>query len=99
MNLDRVVDATTARLMLRHLAARGFHAAYLTQRVGMARNGIIAIRSGQRRTIHPYTERAITRLHAELRDADPADYGITPRSAKRTRSLPARRGWTRGAAA
>lgn len=98
MNLDRVVDAATTRLMLRHLAARGFHAAFIADRIGMARNGVIAIRSGSRRTIHPYTARVIGRLYSELRDADPADHGITPRSAKRTRSLPRRRGWTKAAA-
>lgn len=98
MNLDRVVDAATARIMLRHLAARGFHAAYIAGRIGMARNGVIAIRSGRRRTIHPYTQRAIARLHTELANANPVDHGITPRSAKRTRSLPRRRGWTKAAA-
>ena len=97
MNLDRVVDAAPARRMLRHLAAQGFHAAFVADRIGMARNGVIAIRSGTRATVHPYTARTIARLHAELHNADPVAYGITPRSAKRTRSLPRRRGWTAAA--
>lgn len=97
MNYNQRVDASTARRMLRHLAARGFHAAYIAGRIGMARNGVIAIRSGQRHTIYPYTARAISRLYAELREADPADYGIRPLSSHRTCSLPQRRGWTKAA--
>lgn len=80
-----MVDATPTRQHLQALAWQGFPASWIADRIGMARNGVIAIRNGNRPMVRPYTARAIARLHAELRDANPADHGITQQDATRAR--------------
>lgn len=88
-----MVDATPARQQLRELAAWGFPAAWIADRLGMGRSGVIAIRNGNRPMTHPYTARAIARLHNELAGANPADHGISKQAITRTQWLPLTRGW------
>ena len=93
MSAVHLVDATVARQQLRHLAAQGFPAVWIADRLGMGRSGVIDIRSGQRPMIRPYTALAIERLHAHLKDANPADHGITRQGASKTQYLATDRGW------
>lgn len=85
MSAVHLVDATPARQQLQALTAQGFPAVWIADRLGMARNGVIAIRNGQRAMVRPYTATAIARLHTHLRGADPADHGITQQGATRAR--------------
>lgn len=88
-----LVDASTARDQLRELAAQGFTATWIADRIGMARTGLGAIRSGTRPMVHPYTALAISRLHRRLHGANPADYGISQHGITKARNLPVARGW------
>lgn len=81
MNHNQLVDATPARQQLRDLASGGFPAAWIADRIGMARNSIIAIRGGRQKRVHSYAARTIARLHAELQGANPLDHGITRQGA------------------
>lgn len=93
MSAPWVVDAAPARQQLRALTGQGFPGVWIADRIGMARTGLIAIRSGKRPMIRPYTARAINRLHTQLQGADPADYGITQHGITKARGLPFARGW------
>lgn len=88
-----MVDATPARQQLRDLAAWGFPATWIADRLGMTRTSVYAIRNGNRTTIHPYVARTIARLHTQLQDANPADHGVTKHGATAARWLPLTRGW------
>jgi hypothetical protein len=88
-----VVDAAPARDQLRDLAGWGFPAGWVATRLGMARNGVVAIRSGNRPMIRPYTALAISRLHAQYQNADPCDHGISRQAASNAQGLPLSRGW------
>lgn len=93
MNNNLLIDAAPARQQLRDLAAQGFPAVWIADRIGMSRNSIIAIRGDRQKRVHSYAARAIARLHAELQGANPTDHGITKQGATIAGWLPLFKGW------
>jgi hypothetical protein len=88
------VDAAPARDHLRALAACGFPLSFLTDRIGMPRGSLSAIRRGERPRTNPYVVRSINRLHRELAGTTPGDHGIPEGPVAWTRVIAARNGWT-----
>jgi hypothetical protein len=93
------VDAGPARRQLQELAARGFHAAWIADQIGMNRTTACDIRAGRRPLIQAYAARAIDRLHQQLADTTPDQAGLTANrhgagAVANTLLLAARNGWT-----
>lgn len=94
------VHAAITQQQLRDLACRGFHMAWIGDRIGVSKQTLGPIRAGQRRTVDPYTACCINRLYHQLAGTTSAEHGIREGAAASTRLIAARGGWAeRGRAA
>ncbi len=92
--MSALVDATTARLQLRELAADGYPLTWLADQLGVSATGLGGIRSGRQKRSRTYTLHAIHRLHRQLAGTTPDQHGIEAGRAAWTRLIAARGGWT-----
>jgi len=89
-----VIHAAGTRRRLQALTARGFPAAHLAPRLGLAPSHLCMImRPGYSGRVQVATARAVAALYDQLWDADPRECGVPKHGATYARTIAKKHGW------
>lgn len=84
-------DGTLRRL--RALVGRGFPVKILAEMLDIPRSDLRIVVSEGRKRVYTTTAADVRRLYEKLQDADPADYGVTPRWIAHNKERATAEGW------